>query len=693
MTVLLLVILALPMAVSQRIQTIPLVPHHVQKARRRLLLVETTKTTTTNENEVWKNDDRGHGQQHRRRAGQGEAENKLRKLLNRSNYPNENELWMEFDRSHYHRHRHRRGLMQRSAVEDDTMQVSSLYQGYGTHYCDLWVGEPPSQRQTVIVDTGSGVTAFPCVGCDDCGVPKYHIDELFDPAKSSTFEQLSCSECLRGHCSNQGSGCQIGMSYQEGSSWQATEVRDYTYVGGLHTASEETGKGRDDLDPFHAYAFRFPLSFGCQTKLTGLFKTQLADGIMGMDVADAAFWAQMSHHLTNIARKFSLCYSRSPIASREGTNAGAMTLGGYDERLHPNADLVYAQVRQGSGFYGVTIRQVYLRPGGGESALDDNNGKLVPILKNGQTLDAIVDSGTTDTYFTRSLATPFQTAWKNLAGKDYTHTEQKLTVEELTSYPTIIFQIQGDVGLNKAFAEMNPGQKIVGMAGDVDPENPYDMLLAMPASHYYEYDDSDGTYTARFYMDEGGSGSVLGANAMMGHDVFFDVDGHRIGWAESNCDYEALVKPFIADGGLEPVPGSSDVRNQHKTNNDGVPQKGPIGDMDGVCSSATCRFLVVVAGFLVVIAGVLAMLSRRAAAVYHIAEESELELRAAPSSDSGGDDFAAIGYRDHPASASVRSSPSEHNSRKSSFSAPPSGVFLIEEAEDDAERESTGIFS
>lgn len=37
----------------------------------------------------------------------------------------------------------------------DVIEVSELFQGYGTHYVDLWVGTPP-QRQTVIVDTGSG---------------------------------------------------------------------------------------------------------------------------------------------------------------------------------------------------------------------------------------------------------------------------------------------------------------------------------------------------------------------------------------------------------------------------------------------------------------------------------------------------------------------------------------------------------
>jgi hypothetical protein len=44
---------------------------------------------------------------------------------------------------------------------------SPLFQGMGTHYSFLWVGTPP-QRVSVIMDTGSHHTAFPCTGCK-CG--------------------------------------------------------------------------------------------------------------------------------------------------------------------------------------------------------------------------------------------------------------------------------------------------------------------------------------------------------------------------------------------------------------------------------------------------------------------------------------------------------------------------------------------
>ena len=47
-------------------------------------------------------------------------------------------------------------------------QTTPLSQGYGTHYATVYVGTPP-QRKSVIVDTGSHYTAFPCAGCANCG--------------------------------------------------------------------------------------------------------------------------------------------------------------------------------------------------------------------------------------------------------------------------------------------------------------------------------------------------------------------------------------------------------------------------------------------------------------------------------------------------------------------------------------------
>ena len=252
-------------------------------------------------------------------------------------------------------------------------QMGALYQGYGTHYIDLWVGSPTPQRQTVIVDTGSGVTAFPCEECNGCG-DDYHTDNYYRHTSSSTFRPLGCDECTRGYCASveNSQKCRISMSYAEGSSWTAYEAVDLCYAGGPHhdalavggamTNQEDTTV--DFVDPNDASQFEFELSFGCQVSITGLFITQLADGIMGMENDDTSFWKQMYGKGAIPRPQFSLCFSRSDDAEREGTGAGAITLGGVDTRLH-QSPMVFAKNVKGSGFYAVHLKAVYLRAGGG----------------------------------------------------------------------------------------------------------------------------------------------------------------------------------------------------------------------------------------------------------------------------------------------------------------------------------------
>ena len=456
----------------------------------------------------------------------------------------------------------RRRLTEPASRPGGRVEVMSLYQGFGTHYVDLWVGTPP-QRQTVIVDTGSGVTAFPCSLCHDCGDEKYHTDPIFREDESKSFSPVSCDQCSLGPCGSLGHGgldevCLVTMRYEEGSSWKAFEGKDWCYPGGPHdqALAEVDGKleltaeeaAADGADPELAETFRFPLKFGCQTMLTGLFRTQLADGIMGMENAPTALWRQMYQSGVTKRKSFSLCYRRVNHAEKVGTEAGALTLGGSDARLHETPMVWAENFGVGNGWYSVHVEAVYIRASGGHSAAIEEPDHITKVNIDSEILNSggiIVDSGTTDTYLQRGVKSAFQAAWKEATGQDLPVGGKEFHLDggmdALNNLPTFIFQLRVASHLDPDLDAQAKDQALPGMAAPIDPSNPKDVLVAVPPPHYLTPVSDNGDWKLRMHFSEAdGSGGVLGANVMLGHDVTIDLDNNRIGFAESNCDYDSL---------------------------------------------------------------------------------------------------------------------------------------------------------
>jgi hypothetical protein len=89
---------------------------------------------------------------------------------------------------------------------------------------------------------------------------------------------------------------------------------------------------------------------------------------------------------------------------------------------------------------------------------------------------------------------------------------------------------------------------IVGFVGKLDPSSPTDLLIAIPATNYMEFSPRTKQYSSRVYFTET-SGGVLGSNTMQGHNVVFDWENGRIGFAESSCTYDRKDSPQEADEG------------------------------------------------------------------------------------------------------------------------------------------------
>ena len=358
---------------------------------------------------------------------------------------------------------------------------------FGYYYAEVYIGTPPS-RHSVIVDTGSATTAMPCSGCSTCGK---HQDPAFDIKGSSTSSPVlckdyGCSMCSSGHCSYR-------VSYTEGSSIAGVFVKDKLWLGSddasvWATTQEEEKFGVDYI-------------FGCHQSEGGLFKTQAADGIMGLGPYEnrpgSIIVDTLKLHGKIDKKVFTMCLHKT---------GGMMAVGKIDTRFH-TSPIAYVP-KYGSAHWGVDLKKVVF---GGKA------------LHASRWNNCIVDSGTTFTYLPTSAHNDFETQLRDHCSKtsNCPNAIRKSVRNEgmcyeilydpeisLATFPTISFHLDGYV-------------------------------LEIPGSQYM-FNSEGKIYCAGFY-NNGYSGTVIGGNAMQRHDVVFDGDNRRIGFATADCNPEKLA--------------------------------------------------------------------------------------------------------------------------------------------------------
>ena len=139
-------------------------------------------------------------------------------------------------------------------------RLSGDLHSHGYFSAELTLGTPP-QRFSLIVDTGSSITALPCAECTRCGE---HANPRFEPSKSRTYAPIGCDQHEFGCTSCQDRACTYHVAYQEGSSYSGYLATDILRLGAGGTCA----------------ALRF--AFGCATAESGHFRSQQADGILGL---------------------------------------------------------------------------------------------------------------------------------------------------------------------------------------------------------------------------------------------------------------------------------------------------------------------------------------------------------------------------------------------------------------------------
>jgi hypothetical protein len=187
----------------------------------------------------------------------------------------------------------------------------------GYYYIEAFVGSPP-QRKSLILDTGSHLTTFPCEGCTAC---TQHQNGIYQQSKSETFQRLKQDKEYFGwSCPyNTGKKCSFQMSYVEGSEYKGFFAIDSFLF------QNEFPDQKDGQSYHHV--------FGCSMVETGDFYDQEVDGIIGFGVPLREKSSALPPTIIEIefqekrisSQTFSLCIA---------ANGGRLNIGGPNSLLH-----------------------------------------------------------------------------------------------------------------------------------------------------------------------------------------------------------------------------------------------------------------------------------------------------------------------------------------------------------------------
>lgn len=204
-----------------------------------------------------------------------------------------------------------RSLADPLPINDDyTIKPNSAsFQLYGSVYdtaywfVDVYLGYPKGQRQSLILDTGSGVTAAPCSNCaSNCG---RHIDPPLNLLISQSWKSIKCLDsclfCSKRNYSPNGKPtyfelstnlnepfkskdsltCSYHVEYVEGSTLTGEFILEKILLQNRGESYRALVPGTIEVKKESAFA---PFFFGCNFQETLLFYKQEASGIMGMEV-------------------------------------------------------------------------------------------------------------------------------------------------------------------------------------------------------------------------------------------------------------------------------------------------------------------------------------------------------------------------------------------------------------------------
>ena len=351
------------------------------------------------------------------------------------------------------------------------------------YYVNLLIGKEQNP-QTYILDTASSLTTSPCTLCEKCG--KNHLNDPFPVSKE---EILLCenSRCKLVNDDCYGKYCSFYVSYSEGSVIEGYFIEKII-----------------NFDYYNLNISKFnniSIPIGCTTSETELFKTQIADGIMGLDNSIFSFTSILQKNGIIKNNYFSLCLADE---------------GGYFFFFFINNELHYYNISyvdfdKNEERYNILINDIII---GNETIL---------IKKN-----AFIDSGSTYTLIPEIYGRNIVEQFLNICNNSYCGKY----VYDKHYGPCFTFENNEEIIYSIDFIFPN-------ITFTINNEFNY---IWTPKNYYFNISEAQNNTICLGFTYHSSNKFVLGTTWMKNYNIIFDKENGKIGFAYSNCSKELNLK-------------------------------------------------------------------------------------------------------------------------------------------------------
>ena len=352
---------------------------------------------------------------------------------------------------------------------------STIFGGSHTlyyYYANLYLGKK-GIKQSYILDTGSSITTSPCELCKECGKHKNKYFKI----NNENIIKCNSDKCnmVKNNCNND--LCSFQIYYAEGSSLKGIYINEIVRFG----------------DNFNNTNYYF-IPIGCTTKETHLFKTRLADGIMGLSNSNINFVSLLKDNGIIKNNIFSLCLAQ---------NGGYFSIDEIQYKYHLSSKINYFKIPN-SEFYDLEISNITIL------------NEVITVNTK-----AIIDSGTTYTYF------------PSFYGNKITNKINEICNNEKNKNKCGKYKELSNYGSCYSF---NNKKEIIYALDNIFPNitfiiNGNIKYIWRPYDYYFNISN-----TICLGFTEMGNRFILGSTWMRGHDIIFNRENFTIGFVEADCN-------------------------------------------------------------------------------------------------------------------------------------------------------------